>query len=75
GLVAGDDGTAWVALKPNADGQREWIGYNSDGQPTGSAKFTWTFEPRAVRGANWWGIERDSIGVENLVRYRVTPRS
>lgn len=71
GLVGSDDGTAWVGLKPNADGKREWIGYNTEGQPTGSAKFAWTFEPRAVRGTTWWGIERDSIGVENVVRYRV----
>ncbi|MEO8000085.1 MAG: hypothetical protein ABI852_21720 [Gemmatimonadaceae bacterium] len=75
GLVGSDDGTAWVALKPNADGKREWIGYNAQGQPTGSAKFVWTFEPRAIRGATWWGIERDSIGVESVVRYRVNAKN
>lgn len=74
GLIASDDGTAWVALKANADGQREWIGYAPDGHPTASAHFIWTFEPRAVRGSTWWGIERDSIGVENVVRYRVSPK-
>lgn len=75
GLIASDDGTAWVALKPDADGQREWIAYNVKGEPTGNAKFVWSFEPRAVRGSSWWGIERDSIGVENVVRYRVTPKN
>lgn len=70
-LVASDDGTAWIGLKPNADGQRDWIAYNANGERSGSTHFSWTFEPRVVRGATWWGIERDSIGVESVVRYRV----
>ncbi|MEP6833516.1 MAG: hypothetical protein ABJB74_08985 [Gemmatimonas sp.] len=70
-LVASDDGIAWIGLKPNANGQRDWIAYNARGEETGSTHFSWTFEPRVVRGATWWGIERDSIGVESVVRYRV----
>ncbi len=71
GLVASDDGTAWIALKPNADGQRDWIAYNTSGKRTGRTQFRWTFEPRMVHGATWWGVERDSIGVESVVRYHV----
>ncbi len=70
-LVASDDGTAWVGLKPNANGQRDWIAFNANGEQTASTHFSWTFEPRVVRGATWWGVERDSIGVESVVRYRV----
>lgn len=70
-LIASDDGTAWVGLKPNTNGQRDWIAFNAKGEPTASTHFGWTFEPRVVRGATWWGVERDSIGVESVVRYRV----
>ncbi|MBC8086684.1 MAG: hypothetical protein H7Z40_05425 [Phycisphaerae bacterium] len=71
GLVASSDGTAWVALKPDGNAQREWINYDAKGKQTGRTRFAWTFEPREVRGATWWGVERDSIGVETVVRYRV----
>ncbi|MGV3710325.1 MAG: hypothetical protein ACO1Q7_15945 [Gemmatimonas sp.] len=71
GLVASDDGTAWVGLRADAKGVREWVGYNERGEPKAATHFHWTFEPRVVRGATWWGIERDSIGVESVVRYRV----
>ncbi len=71
GLIASNDGTAWIALKPDANADRQWINYDSNGKQTGSTKFVWTFEPREVRGSTWWGVERDSIGVETVVRYRV----
>lgn len=71
GLIASSDGTAWIALKPDANANREWINYDASGKQTGSTRFTWSFEPREVRGATWWGVERDSIGVETVVRYRV----
>lgn len=71
GLVASSDGTAWVALKPDANANRQWINYDVNGKQTGNTKFVWTFEPREVRGSTWWGVERDSIGVETVVRYRV----
>jgi|GEM_PF-2248568 len=71
GLVASSDGTAWIALKPDANAERAWIQYDAKGQQTGRTHFGWTFEPREVRGATWWGVERDSIGVETVVRYRV----
>lgn len=70
-LVASDDGTSWVGLKPSSDGLREWIAYDLQGQPQARTRFVWTFEPRVVRGSTWWGVERDSIGVESLVRYRI----
>lgn len=71
GLIASSDGTAWIALKPDANDKREWVNYDASGKPTGSTRFTWSFEPREVRGGTWWGVERDSIGVETVVRYRV----
>lgn len=70
-IVGADDGTAWIGLKPNANGQREWIDYNAHGKRIASTHFVWTFEPRLVRGSKWWGVERDSIGVETVVRYGV----
>ena len=73
-LVGADDGTAWVGLKPSSNGQRDWIAYDARGKPVAVTRFVWTFEPRVVRGANWWGVERDSIGVETVVRYRVTAK-
>ncbi|MDQ6613070.1 MAG: hypothetical protein M3Y64_11590, partial [Gemmatimonadota bacterium] len=72
-LVGADDGTAWIGLKPGSDGRRDWIAYDSRGKRIAMTHFVWTFEPRVVRGANWWGVERDSIGVETVVRYRVAP--
>lgn len=71
GLAANSDGSAWIALKPDASGRRTWVGYDADGKRIGSTSFSWSFEPRVVRGATWWGVERDSIGVETVVRYRV----
>ena len=75
GLVAADDGTAWIGLKPNNNGQRDWVAYSGDGKRIASTHFTWTFEPRLVHGATWWGVERDSIGVETVVRYRVNGKN
>ncbi|MEP6765615.1 MAG: hypothetical protein ABJB66_14970 [Gemmatimonadaceae bacterium] len=73
-MVGADDGGAWIGLKPGANGQRDWIEYNAQGKRVASTRFVWTFEPRLIRGASWWGIERDSIGVETVVRYRVNPK-
>lgn len=75
GLVASSDGTVWVALKPDVNAQREWINYDPNGKQTARTHFSWSFEPREVRGATWWGVERDSIGVETVVRYRVGSRN
>jgi hypothetical protein len=75
GLIGSSDGTAWIALKPDVSGQRTWVAYNADGKQTGATHFEWTFEPRVVRGTTWWGVERDSIGVETVVRYRVDAKN
>jgi hypothetical protein len=71
GLVTADDGTAWVATQPSANGMRHWLAFNTSGKRMLSTEFTWLFEPRLVHGAHWWGVQRDSIGVESIVRYRV----
>lgn len=72
GIIGADDGTAWVGLKPNARGQRDWIAYDANGKRVASTQFVWTFEPRLVLGERWFGVQRDSIGVEIVVRYRLT---
>lgn len=70
-LVAADDGTAWIGWTPAPNGMRNWVQYDANGKRTASAQFPWSFDARIVRGARWWGVERDSIGVESVVRYRV----
>ncbi|MEP6779282.1 MAG: hypothetical protein ABJC26_05275, partial [Gemmatimonadaceae bacterium] len=74
-LIGADNGNAWIGLKPAANGQRDWIEYNAQGKRVASTRFVWTFDPRLIRGANWWGVERDSIGVETVVRYRVSSKN
>jgi hypothetical protein len=74
GLIASDNGTAWIGLQPASNGQREWVEYDGNGKRVASAQFVWTFEPRLVRGSSWWGVQRDSIGVETAVRYRVADK-
>ena len=74
-LIGADDGNAWIGLKPSANGQRDWVEYNAQGKRVARTRFVWTFDPRLIRGPNWWGVERDSIGVETVVRYRVSSKN
>ena len=74
GLVGADDGSAWIAHMPDAKGIRTWVQYDAQGKRIASTHFVWTFEPRLVHDNHWWGVQRDSIGVESVVRYRIDDR-
>lgn len=71
-LVAGRDGTIWLARSPSTATSTEWLVLDGDGEPIGTVEI-----PRAMRlmiaeRSMIWGTERDEFDVDYIVRYGVS---
>lgn len=60
-VLAGRDGTVWLALSPQRSDGREWLVLNAEGDPI--AKIVTPEKTRVLMadGHNVWGVEHDSL--------------
>ena len=75
-LVAGDDGTIWLrrydpVVTETGEPMREWWVLDSGGSPLARALTPDGLEVKLVTDDTVWGIERDELDVEYIVRHRL----
>lgn len=68
-VVAGNDGTVWVGLRAT-EGKRNHLVLDPRGAPLGVAKMSESSRVMAADREHVWVVERDTSGVESLMRYR-----
>ena len=75
-LVVGEDGTIWLqrfdpVVVESGEPMREWWVLDSGGSPLARALTPEGLEVKLVTGDTVWGIERDELDVEYIVRHRL----
>ena len=70
-VLNGEDGTIWLRLRAEVEGRR-YVVLDSDGEPIGQVHTPRGVSVRAVQRDRVWGVLADSLGIESLLRYRVT---
>jgi hypothetical protein len=70
-LVAGRDGTIWMALNPRPASGTEWLVVDPNGDPIGKVILPTEMEPMAAERSMVWGTERGEFDIEYIVRYRI----
>ncbi len=82
---AGPDSTVWVQHVRTAEdlsgasgeldishmGSDDWDVFEADGRYLGTLTLPPRFRPMLVRGDDFWGVQRDSLDVPSVVRYRL----
>lgn len=53
----------------------EWLAFDAEGQRLAIVQLPRTVRPRLIRGDRMYAVNRDSLDVETLVVYRLTPSS
>jgi hypothetical protein len=69
-IVAGSDGTTWLAAH-TLGATREWTLSDLAGRTAGTVSLPTGFRGFAATQHQFWGVERDNDGVPELVSYRV----
>ncbi len=70
-LVAGRDGTIWLALHPPGARGTDWLVLDEDGDPVGRVLLPPGLRVLLGDRENVWGVETDGLDVPYLVRYGV----
>ncbi len=71
-LVAGRDGTIWLARSPATESSTEWLVLDKDGKPIGTVEIPGAMTLMVADRSMIWGIERDEFDVDYIVRYRIS---
>ncbi|MEO7354857.1 MAG: hypothetical protein ABIZ70_10990 [Gemmatimonadales bacterium] len=71
-LLAGRDGTTWVA-EGGVGAERSWLILDARGDQVARVKLPRSFVPRVADGSQLWGIDSDDDGLQRVVRYRIGP--
>ena len=70
GLLIGDDGRIWLN-EWSATAERPWIVLGKDGTVVGRLRLEANQVLKAANATAAWVVERDSLDVESVVRYRL----
>lgn len=70
-LVAGRDGTIWLARNPGTEVGTDWLVLDRDGEEIGTVMAPRQLTLRVAERSMIWGTEPDQFDVEYIVRYRV----
>jgi hypothetical protein len=73
-MLVDDQSRVWI--KPvTHDSIGEWFAFTARGERVASFRLPQTVTPRLIRGDRLYGVSRDSLDVESVVVYRLTPSS
>jgi hypothetical protein len=72
-LLAGRDGTIWLGVNPPPASGPEWLVLDENGVPLARVGTPSGFRLLLADRAALWGVEQDELGVDYIVRYRLTP--
>jgi hypothetical protein len=70
-LVAGRDGTIWLARTPGTETGMEWLVLDRDGEALGTVEVPRALTLMMAERSTIWGTERDEFDVDYIVRYAV----
>jgi hypothetical protein len=71
-MLVGDDGVVWIALHRTAsDAPRPQMLIDARGNDIGRITLPANTTPLVVSATHMWGVERDSLDVPSVVRFRV----
>jgi hypothetical protein len=70
-ILIGMDGRIWVSLRPTTEGNR-WLILEPGGEPDGRVVLPRNVTLRVADDRYLWGLETDELGVESVVRYRLS---
>ena len=76
GVMQAEDGTIWLRRYDPVESEtgeqmNEWWVLDADGAPLARALTPVGLSMRVINGDTVWGVERDELGVEYIVRYRL----
>lgn len=71
-ILVGRDRSVWIEVA-TAGGPREWWGYDPAGAPLGSVQLGRAVRPVAAERGTLWATETDEDGLQQVVRFRLTP--
>ena len=69
-LVAGSDGTTWLA-GPDVDGERSWLVLDASGSPIGRVRLPARSSVSSADASECWVVERDALDIPYVVRYEI----
>lgn len=73
-MLVDDQSRVWI--KPvTHDSIGDWFAFTAKGERVASFRLPQTVVPRLIRGDRLYGVSRDSLDVESVVVYRLTPSS
>lgn len=72
-LFVSMDHRVWLGLRTSED-QAPWLVLDTAGEPVERLFVQGNVTLRAANGTNAWGVERDEVGVESVVRYTLPER-
>lgn len=73
-MLVDDQSRIWI--KPvSHDSIGDWLAFTPRGRQVASFRLPRTVTPRLIRGDRLYGVSRDSLDVESVVVYRLTPTS
>lgn len=72
-VLVGMDHVVWVGLRHTDEGKR-WLILSSAGEVMGKVTVPPNVTLRVADAAHAWGLERDELGIETVVRYRLPDR-
>jgi len=69
-VIVGDDGTLWIEQWRSGQ-QRPYVVLDSSARGIGRLALPWSSRVAAGNAQLVWIVERDEVGLESLVRYRI----
>ncbi len=69
-LVVGRDGRVWIGMRARPEGRR-WRVLSPTGEPEADVMLSANVTLWAADRTHVWGVERDELDVESVVRYRL----
>jgi hypothetical protein len=72
-LLAGNDGTIWLASSPPTADAPEWVVLSAEGAPLASVELPAGVRVLVATRDAVWGVEQDELEVSYIVRYRLGP--
>lgn len=69
-LAIGDDGRIWIGMRARGE-ERRWQALSASGEPEAEVVLPRTVTLWAADETHLWGVDRDEVGVESAVRYRL----
>jgi hypothetical protein len=73
--MIGRDGSTWIRLRSEIEGESNYLVLDSLGVPVGRVALPEEMRIASADLANIWAITTDTLGVQGIVKFAVAPTS